>query len=135
VEGIATGEYVQFRVGQKDSVIFQVDDLEEGIGKAGGLRRVGNMVDTEQAFKEKLSGIRDAAAEALKVLKDDLSPDEVVLRFGIKITAEGGVVVARAALEGNMEVEMSWHRESASDKEARNSSPVGNESQAPVAAT
>ena len=79
-------------------------DVTGGIGKAGGLGRVGNVLDTQQAFRGKLSGIRDAASEALSVLKEDLSPDEVTLRFGIKITAEGGAVVARAAVEGNMEV-------------------------------
>jgi NTP-dependent ternary system trypsin peptidase co-occuring protein len=107
-----------------------VADVTGGIGKAGGLGRVGNVLDTQQAFRGKLSGIRDAASEALSVLKEDLSPDEVTLRFGIKITAEGGAVVARAAVEGNMEVEMSWRREPVSDKETPSSSPVDDQSQA-----
>jgi hypothetical protein len=106
------GELARFTVREQGSVVFEIDDTADGI-KQVGLGRKGKIVDAQQAFETKLSGIRDAAESALAILKDDLYPDEVTLRFGIKLTVEAGAIVARTAVEGNMEVEMSWHRNEA----------------------
>ena len=53
--------------------------------------------------------IRD---EALRRFAES-RPDAVTLRFGIKMTVEAGAIIARTAVEGNMEVEMSWQRDEA----------------------
>jgi Trypsin-co-occurring domain 1 len=105
-------ELARFTVREQGSVVFEIDDSGDGIRQAG-LGRKGKVVDVQQTFENKLSDIRDAASAALSILKEDLSPDAVTLRFGIKMTVEAGAVVARTAVEGNMEVEMSWRRDEA----------------------
>lgn len=102
-------ELARFTVRGQRSVVFEIDDDGDGIRQAG-LGRKGKIVDTQQAFESRLSDIRAAASAALSMLGEDLRPDEVTLRFGIKMTVEAGAVIARTAVEGNMEVEMSWHR-------------------------
>jgi len=108
------GELARFTVREQGSVVFEIDDNGDGIRQTG-LGRKGKILDTQEAFESKLSGIRDAASAALSILKEDLRPDAVTLRFGIKMTVEAGAVVARTAVEGNMEVEMSWHRNEATE--------------------
>jgi hypothetical protein len=105
-------ELARFTVREHESVVFEIDDIGDGIRQVG-LGRKGKIVDVQQSFEGKLSNIRDAASAALSVLKEDLRPDAVTLRFGIKMTVEAGAVIARTAVEGNMEVEMSWHRDAA----------------------
>jgi hypothetical protein len=102
----------RFTVREHESVVFEIDDIGDGIRQVG-LGRKGKVVDVQQSFEGKLSNIRDAASAALSVLKEDLRPDAVTLRFGIKMTVEAGAVIARTVVEGNMEVEMSWHRDAA----------------------
>jgi hypothetical protein len=114
------GELARFTVRGDESVVFEIDDSADGI-KQVGLGGKGKIVDAQQAFEGKLAGIRDAAETALKVLKEDLYPDEVTLRFGIKMTVAAGAVVARTAVEGNMEVEMSWRRDDDAKDVARKS--------------
>jgi hypothetical protein len=108
------GELARFTVRERGSVVFEIDDNSDGI-KQAGLGRKGKVLDVQEAFENKLSGIRDAASAVLSILKEDLSPDAVTLRFGIKMTVEAGAVVARTAVEGNMEVELSWHRNEATE--------------------
>jgi hypothetical protein len=115
-------ELARFTVREQGSVVFEVADNGDGIRQAS-LGRKGKVVDTQQAFESKLSDIRDAASAALSILKEDLHPDAVTLRFGIKMTVEAGAVIARTAVEGNMEVEMSWRRDEAADA----ATPTGSE--------
>ena len=115
------GELARFTVCEQGSVVFEIDGNGDGIRQVG-LSRKGKVLDAHEAFESKLSGIRDAASAALSILKEDLRPDVVTLRFGIKMTVEAGAVVARTAVEGNMEVEMSWHRNEATVAIAPNSS-------------
>ncbi len=105
-------ELARFTVREHESVVFEIDDIGDGIRQVG-LGRKGKVVDVQQSFEGKLSNIRDAASAALSVLKEDLRPDAVTLRFGIKMTVEAGAVIARTVVEGNMEVEMSWQRDAA----------------------
>ncbi len=105
-------ELARFTVCEQGSVVFEIDDTGDGIRQAA-LGRKGRIVDAQQTFEHKLSDIRDAALAVLSILKEDLRPDAVTLRFGIKMTVEAGAVVARTAVEGNIEVEMSWRRDEA----------------------
>ena len=103
-------ELASFTVHEQGSVVFEIDGTGDGLVDVG-FSRIGGVADLHQAFESKLAGIREAAAAALSILREDLSPDAVTLRFGIKMTAEAGAVIARTTAEGNMEVEMSWRHE------------------------
>jgi hypothetical protein len=107
--GTIMTELVRFTVRERGAVVFETQDKADEIRQTG-LGRVGKVIDAHQAFESKLSDIRDAASAALSILKEDLHPDAVTLRFGISMTVEAGAVIARTAVGGNMEVEMSWRR-------------------------
>jgi hypothetical protein len=59
--------------------------------------------------------VRDAvgpAVEAANVVLDkikEMRPDQVELKFGIKVSGTASWLVARAAAEGNFEITLSWN--------------------------
>lgn len=71
--------------------------------------------DFRPAGPDEIAGrIRDAVAPVIAaaqtVLKTarEVAPDEVKLKFGIKVSGAANWLVAKAATEGNFEVEMTW---------------------------
>jgi hypothetical protein len=61
-----------------------------------------------------LGRVRDAVGPALEAAKAVLDkvketrPDQVELRFGIKVSGTANWLVARAATEGNFEITLTW---------------------------
>jgi hypothetical protein len=52
-----------------------------------------------------------AAVEAARVLLDrvkEVAPDEVQVKFGVKVTGTADWIVARASTEGNFEITLTW---------------------------
>ena len=46
------------------------------------------------------------------------APDEVELKFGIKLDAEAGAIIARTGIQGQFEVKLKWCRaESVEDED------------------
>jgi hypothetical protein len=64
--------------------------------------------------KELIGQVRQAvgpAVEAASAVLDkvkEIKPDEVEVKFGVKVTGEASWVVARAATEGNFEITLTW---------------------------
>lgn len=108
-------DVVRFAVRDAEPVLAEVDSPEwtedtmsTGIGPAGRRGRSG--IDAPAAFESHLESVRAAAAEALDVFRTSLTPDEVKLTFGVKLTAGAGAMIARTAIEGNLAVELVWRR-------------------------
>lgn len=64
-----------------------------------------------------ISGIREAieplveGAAAISDRLRSLSPDEITVKFGVKVSGTANWVVAKAATEGNFEVALKWTSE------------------------
>lgn len=64
--------------------------------------------------KEVVGQVREAVEPAIKAAKvvmdkvKDAKPDEVEVKFGIKVTGEANWIVARAVTEGSFEVTLTW---------------------------
>lgn len=64
--------------------------------------------------KEFVGQVRKAvepAVEAAKAVLEkvkEITPDEVEVKFGVKVTGEASWVVAKAATEGNFEITLNW---------------------------
>ncbi|MBC2904720.1 CU044_2847 family protein [Streptomyces cupreus] len=87
--------------------------LEVSGEEPGGVDRVGRAADAVRSsadtLQQALTRMRPAL-EAVFATTRGLAhaPDEVTVEFGIKLTAEAGVVVARAATEANFTVSVRW---------------------------
>ncbi|MER6666263.1 CU044_2847 family protein [Amycolatopsis japonica] len=90
------------------SVIVEIDPVP---GTARVSRRDDLIEDTKGSFEAALANVKDAAAAALDAFRSmTRGPDEVELKFGVKLTAQAGAVIAKTGLEGNFEVKLKWAR-------------------------
>ncbi|MFE5853505.1 CU044_2847 family protein [Streptomyces sp. NPDC056500] len=97
---LSDGTTVRVEVeGQQDDGIDRV-----ARGSASGIVR-----GSAQTLQEALAHIRpavEAVADSVRSLASQ--PDTVSVEFGIKLSAEAGVVVAKAASEANFAVRLEW---------------------------
>jgi hypothetical protein len=99
---------VEMPLDDGDTVLIEVGESDEsGIGRVSRADEVAaKATDTLQAA---LGRVRPAIQAVVAQLRDGLDPpDKLTLQFGIKITAEVGVVVAKAATEANFTVTAEW---------------------------
>jgi hypothetical protein len=90
-------------------VKYELDDetvVQFEIEPSSGFRPAGT---AELAGK-----VRQAVAPAVQAARvvlekvREVGPDEVKLKFGIKVSGQANWFVAKAATEGNFEIEMVW---------------------------
>lgn len=93
-----------------ETVLLEVSEHEQG-----GVERVGRAATvvrgTAETLQDALGHIRpalDAVAESIRGMAH--VPDVVRVDFGIKLTGEAGVVVAKVASEANFTVSVEWQQ-------------------------
>lgn len=63
-------------------------------------------------FESALRKVRPAAAAVLETMRSGLDPpDEVIVEFGLQLSAEAGAIVAMSAAQANFKVTLSWRRD------------------------
>jgi DNA polymerase III sliding clamp (beta) subunit (PCNA family) len=107
----------------KKIVEFHLEDgtpfLMEIEGRAGSQERVTrggvdiNVGRAAQSFEQALDRVVPVAAAAFNRLKQGLitPASEVEIKFGLKMTAEAGVVISSVGGEVNFEVTLTWKQE------------------------
>jgi hypothetical protein len=90
-----------------NTVLVEVSDDEQRLQRVG---RVGTVVrDTAETLEEALRRVKPAVTAVLNQTRDLVTPpDKVKLEFGVKFTAEAGVVIAKAATEANFKLTLEW---------------------------
>ncbi|MEV0825350.1 CU044_2847 family protein [Nonomuraea rubra] len=96
-----------FHLDQGGSVVVELPE-PPGVSRAAGWKeRV--VEDTRLSFEKALANVRDAASAALAQFQEmSRRPDEVELKFGVKLDAKAGAVIAQTGLEGQFEVTLRW---------------------------
>ncbi|WP_046495263.1 CU044_2847 family protein [Streptomyces odonnellii] len=99
----------ELRLADGTSVPLEIAEGEGGgISRAGrGGAQVGAVADTLQEALDLVRPALNAMVERVRDLAHP--PDTVAVDFGVKLTAEAGVVVAKAATEANFTVHLEWH--------------------------
>ncbi|AQA09581.1 hypothetical protein GTZ78_09280 [Streptomyces sp. SID8361] len=95
-------------LGDGTAMRVEVDGPEDS-----GIDRVGRVADvvsgSAETLQEALTHIRPALEAVARSVRDMAQqPDTVSVEFGIKLSAEAGVVVAKAASEANFSVRLEW---------------------------
>ncbi|SCE53703.1 hypothetical protein GA0115240_180311 [Streptomyces sp. DvalAA-14] len=92
------------------SLNVEVDTRDEnGWTRAGRTQDAANAVG--RTLQEALAPIRPALQTVVEQLRGGICPpDSIKLDFGIKFSADAGVVVARTATEASFSVSVEWHR-------------------------
>ncbi|WLW53063.1 CU044_2847 family protein [Streptomyces sp. YU58] len=96
---------------------FLVVEVAEGEPGVVEVSRLGNTVaDATASFEEGIDRVRNAAASALRRLRDMPSrPDEVCLEFGMRFNAELGAVIAKSVGEAHLRITMTWRADDADE--------------------
>jgi hypothetical protein len=97
-----------FELSPGRDVLVEVDSTEDGFEPLGSID--DGIVRAAVGFSDRLDSIRDAVTETLTQLGEKLNPDEITVSFGIKFSAQAGAVIAKTSLEGNLGVQMVWHK-------------------------
>ena len=100
-------EIVQFETGH-GPVLVEGRERQRG-HRADGAQPLGVLL-ADKHLDEALQAARPAIRAVLDTLRE-LAPEEHVVEFGIKLDANAGVVVAKAAAEGHFTVKITWRRD------------------------
>lgn len=95
-------EMVSYRLDDGTEVEFEVDP-DGRFRPAGVTDALGRVRDA----------VRPAVAAAHVVLDQlkDAAPDEIGVKFGIKVTGANNWIIAKSSVEGSFEVTMTWRPE------------------------
>lgn len=97
-------------------VVVEVDDFDGGDYVGVTRKADGAIGEAHQTFENALERVRGAAVTALRTFRDKaVGADEVVLEFGVKLTAEAGAVIAKTAAEAHLTVTLKWHKPEAAE--------------------
>ncbi|MFD8965710.1 CU044_2847 family protein [Streptomyces sp. NPDC059568] len=101
----------ELRLADGTSVPLEITGTEDGgISRAArGSAEVHTVAETLQEALDRVRPALDVMVEKVRELARP--PDTVAVDFGVKLTAEAGVVVAKAATEANFTVHLEWHNE------------------------
>jgi Trypsin-co-occurring domain 1 len=105
-------ELVRFTLDGGGAVTVELDE-EPGIAPAGR----GNVLrEAKSSFEKALVEVRDAATAALgEFQRMTRRPDAVEIKFGVKLDAQAGAVIAKTGVQGQFEVKLTWQAPAASD--------------------
>jgi hypothetical protein len=74
---------------------------------------------SQEAIEDALKKMRTMAKKTAKAIKDipvTEKPNTISVSFGLKLTAEGGAVVAKAGVEAGINITMTWQDSAPSTK-------------------
>jgi Trypsin-co-occurring domain 1 len=95
-------EIATYVVDEQTKVRFEIEP-EHGFAAAGPDKVIGTVQDAVKPVVE-------AAKTVLERVRE-VGPDEVEVRFGVKVSGGADWIVAKAAGEGSFEVTLTWIRD------------------------
>lgn len=102
---------IEFPLENGGSILVEVDEPRADGGTMRSARPTEIVEKAKQTFETALEKIRPAASAIITKLRDLSEPaDQIGVEFGIKLSAEAGVVLASAGVEANYTVTLTWKR-------------------------
>jgi len=103
---------VEFPLEDGSTILVEVDE-PESIGGAARVARDHKTIEkAKQTFETALDKIKPTANAVIAKLRDLYeAPDEVTVEFGLKLSAEAGIVLAAAGIEANYKVMLTWKKQ------------------------
>ncbi len=102
---------VELPLQEGGSVRVEVDDAAGGrdggpVTRSMQPREMASMAT--DTLEEALGGVGPASRAIVSRLRAAADPSEITIEFGIKVSADAGVVVARTGGEANFRVVLTW---------------------------
>jgi Trypsin-co-occurring domain 1 len=101
---------VEFPLEQGGSVLVETDEPPAGPMMRGLGRDHPTLADrTDKTFEEATAAVTPAAASLIAQLRSIRNPPaEIVIEFGVQLSAQTGAFIASAAAAANFKVTMTW---------------------------
>ena len=99
---------IEYKLEDGSPIVVEVDEPE------GGPQPVsrGVIEKAKTSFAEALEKVKPTAETIIAKLRDlSDSPTEVQVKFGLKMNANAGAIIAAAGVEANYEITLKWTRE------------------------
>lgn len=99
---------IEYQLADGSPIWVEVDEPDTGGVKP--VSRSGEVVEkAKQTFNEALDKVKPIAETIIDKLRNlSDSPDEVEVKFGLKMNAEAGAIIAVAGIEANYEITLKW---------------------------
>jgi hypothetical protein len=95
--------------GTDEIVRVQIREVDETLVRVG--RGARSIVRAERSLGQMLDTVRPVAESFVTRFQDLANaPDEIVLEFGVSLSAEADIVIASTATEANFSVSLTWKR-------------------------
>jgi len=97
-------------VESSDSLIYKKspdNHMMENVNLGGMADKVVSV--SKNAFDASLESLTHFSKAVFDKIKD-ISPDEVELELSVKISGEGGLIIAKAKTEGNFSLKLTWKK-------------------------
>lgn len=102
-------EFARFPLEGGGSVTIEVD---ERLGTVHAGKAASVVQEVAESFERTLAEVRNAASAVLGQFRSMAErPDEVELKFGVKVDAQVGAVIAKSGLQGQFEIKLKWVRD------------------------
>jgi hypothetical protein len=107
--GVPMNPLVAVPLEEGEAILVEVDDTGDGIVRAA---RPGEVVATlNESFEAALARLQPLAQAIVSRFRDLAErPDEVGVEFGVKLSADAGLVVAHSSGEANFKITLQWRR-------------------------
>jgi hypothetical protein len=91
-------------------VLVEVDNGPQAVVRVA--RPGGVVAEATETLERGLESVREAAHAVLAKVADlPRQPNKITLQFGLKLSAEAGVFLAKTAGEGSLTLTMEWDRQ------------------------
>lgn len=87
-------------------LLVEVSPTDYGVERVA--REEGGVVQATEKLEDALGRAMPTLRSVVQSIKS-LAPDNAAIEFGIVLSAEAGVVVAKTAVEGHFTVTLSWN--------------------------
>lgn len=103
-------EIAQFKLPDGGVVLVEVEEVA-GVTRAGRGERV--LADARETFESAFAQVKAAASIALdQFARLPSRPDEVELKFGVKLDTQVGAIIAQTGAQAQFEVALRWQKDS-----------------------
>ena len=112
-------EIAQFTLEDGTPFLVEIEESEgASVERAANINGIEQVVKAKQTFEDALDQVIPVAAAALNRVRCGLTTpaEEVEIRFGIKLTAEAGAIIASVGGEVNFEFTLKWQQGKAPEK-------------------
>ena len=101
-------KYVDFPLEQNEKIRVEVADAEERVTRGG----TPAVIETASvAFEQALAKIKPMCAAIVRQVRDAVDqPEEIAVEFGVKLSAEAGVILTSTSGEANLKISVKWKR-------------------------